>query len=490
MSYRHGVYALLLAVLCFVVDAPRLDSANERKRQPADRPEPVDVGHFGAVGDSRADDTAAIQRAVDSRVGGVRFPRGTYQITKPIAIELDRVGFTSLVGDGTARIVMAGPGPAFRFIGTHEGTADPQSFKENVWQRQRMPMVVGLEIIGTHEQAVGIEARGTMQLTISRVNIREALHGIHLVERNRNVIIGECHIYDNRGAGVFLDNVNLHQINIANSHISYNDRGGVVVHGGNVCNIQIGTCDIEGNMSQNAPPTANVLLDAADGLIGEVAIVGCTIQHDHNASGSANVRIIGRSEPRPFTNERRHGNITIANNVMSDVQFNIDIRECRGVSIVGNTCWKGYSHNLRVEDSANILVASNVFDRNPRYHYGDGAQAGNGLVFRNCEDCTITGLHINSVWRAPAGLILERCRRFNVTNCTILDCDNAGLLLDDVSHNRVSDCLIRDDRPGGEKTISLKLTSGSANMIVNNLLAGPSEVAPGSAHVEANLQPR
>ncbi len=447
------------------------------------------IGRFGVVGDGRSDDTAAIQRAVDARIGDIRFPRGVYRITRPIVIDLDRVGFTSIVGDGTARIVMAGPGPALRFIGTHQGTAGPDTVKDNVWQRQRAPTVAGLEIVGAHPEAVGIEARRTMKLTITRVIVREAFHAIHLVERNRNVIIDQCHLYHNRGIGVYLDHVNLHQINIANSHISYNARGGVVVRGGNVRNLQIGTCDIEGNMSPDTPATANVLLDPADGSIGEVAITGCTIQHDHNAPDSANIRILGPSDRRPFTDERRHGHITITGNVLSDVQVNIDIRHTRGVSIIGNTAWKGYRHNLRVEHSANLVVASNVFDRNPRYNYGDGATARNSVVFRHCQDVTINALHVNGVHHAPAGVSLEHCRRFNITNCTILDCDSVGLLLDDVSDSRVSDCLIRDDRANGAKSLSIKLTGGQGNQIVDNLCGGRIEIASNSARLDGNQAP-
>ena len=93
-----------------------------------------DVRQFGAVGDGTADDTAAIQKAVDSSAGDVQFPRGRYLLTKPIVIDLDRVGYTSISGNGTAQVIMAGPGPAFRFVGTHEGSASPATFKDNVWK--------------------------------------------------------------------------------------------------------------------------------------------------------------------------------------------------------------------------------------------------------------------------------------------------------------------------------------------------------------------
>src|SRR4051812_23460400 len=92
-------------------------------------PAPGDVTAHGAKGDGTADDTAAIAKAIASKAGLIRFPRGTYRITKTIEIPLDKVGFTSLVGHGVARVVMAGPGPAFRFVGTHEGTAAPRTVK-------------------------------------------------------------------------------------------------------------------------------------------------------------------------------------------------------------------------------------------------------------------------------------------------------------------------------------------------------------------------
>jgi len=396
------------------------------------------VRDFGAVGDGKADDTAALERAV--RAGGdVAFPRGVYRITRSIVVDLDRLGPTSLLSSGTARIVMSGAGPAVKFIGTHDGTADPGTVKPNVWKNQRMPTVDGLEILGDHPEAVGIEATGTMQLVVSRVNVRRALHGIHLTRRNRNVIVSNCHLYENRGVGLFLDEVNLHQINVTGCHISYNGGGGVVVRGGGVCNLQVTGCDIEANMAADGPPTANVLVDGG-GVTAEIAVTGCTIQHTHTCADSANIRFLGTDRQG-----RTWGHLTVAGNVLSDTQVNVDVQKARGVSIVGNTFWKGYQYNLRIEESSNVVVGPNVFDRNPSYWDPQGGN--NALVVRNCRDVTLTGLHVNGVQGAKAGLIVEDCRRVNVTNCTILDCASAGLLLEDVVHGRVSDCLIRNDRP-------------------------------------------
>ena len=62
-------------------------------------------------------------------------------------------GSPRLAGRGTAEIVMAGPGPAFRIVGTHQGTADPHTVQPNVWQKQRMPTIDGLGITGDHDEA-------------------------------------------------------------------------------------------------------------------------------------------------------------------------------------------------------------------------------------------------------------------------------------------------------------------------------------------------
>lgn len=444
------------------------------------------LADFGAAGDGRVDDTAAIQKAVDSGLGTIRFPRGTYRLTRPVVIELDKTGFTALVGDGTARIVMAGAGPAFKFVGTHAGTASPATVKPNVWERQRTPMVDGLEIVGAHPEADGIEATGTMQLTITRVTVREARHGIRLSQRNRNVIISDCHIYHNSGVGIFYDHVDLHQSNIVGCHISYNAGGGIVSRGGAVRNLQIGTCDIECNMATNGPPTANVLLDCTGGSIAEVTIVGCTIQHTGQAPGSANVVFIGEGMlhgKSGATEKPQWGHLTIADNVLSDVRVNVHLRHVRGAVITGNTFGVGYEHDLLVENSSNVVVGPNSFDRNPPYYRGEAAAAKGGLVFNGCKDCTLSGLHVNGVRSKPAAVMLENCTGFNVNACTILDSDGVGLLLRNVTGSLVSGCLIRDSRAERAPAASLRVEGGKDNVIANNLLAHGTETVPAAQGV-------
>lgn len=446
------------------------------------------IRDFGAVGDGKTDDTAAIQKAVDSGIGGVEFPKGSYRLTQTVTINLDTVGFTSLVSDGTAKVIMAGSGPAFHFVGTHEGSADPKTLKPNVFEKQRTPLVRGLEITGDHDEADGIEATGTMQLTVTETSVHDLRNAIHLTTRNRNVLISACHLYHNRGIGVFYDHVDLHQSNIVGCHISYNAGGGVVTRGGAVRNVQIGTCDIESNMSPDSAPSANVLIDSTEGSTDEVTIIGCTLQHNSKSPGSANIRVIGKGiTTAKNPTDTQEGHIAIVGNAMSDVMVNIHLQNARGVSITGNTFWEGFEHDLLIENSQCIVIGPNDFDRNPRYVVnGNWAKDLNGLTFRNCADCKLNGLLVKGVWAKPAAVSLENCNRMTLTDVSILDSDGIGLLMKDCTRCKVSDCTIRDDREEKKATLSLKLDGGKDNWIKGSILANGIEAAKDAALVEGN----
>lgn len=457
---------------------------------PASRKPAATVLDFGALGDGKADDSAAIQKAVDSGTGSIAFPKGSYRLSKTITVDLDKVGYTSFIGDGTARVIMAASGPAFHFVGTHAGSADPPTVKPEVWEKQRAPMVRGLDIMGAHDEADGIEATGTMQFTVVECLLHDLRHAIHLTTRNRNVVVSACHLYHNRGIGVFYDHVNLHQSNIAGCHISYNAGGGVVMRGGEVRNVQIGTCDIESNMAPGVAPSANVLIDSTDGSTDEVAITGCTLQHNSKSAGSANIWVIGKgvtSLKNPA--ETQEGHIAIVGNAMSDVMVNIHLDHARGVSIVGNTFWEGFEHDLLIENSQCVIVGANDFDRNPRYVVnGNWSKDLNGLTFRNCSDCKLSGFVVKGVWKKDAAISLEKCNRFTLTDVSILDCDGTGLLMKECIRCKVSECVIRDDREEKKATLSLKLDGGKENWIKGNVLPNGMDATANAAILDGNLK--
>ena len=96
----------------------------------------TDVKHFGAKGDGRTDDTAAIQHAISTGDGVLEFSRGDYRITKTLLVDLAKNGRIAIHGDGgIAKIIMDGPGPAFFLKGTHKKSADPLGFAPQVWRK-------------------------------------------------------------------------------------------------------------------------------------------------------------------------------------------------------------------------------------------------------------------------------------------------------------------------------------------------------------------
>ncbi|MCS7303513.1 MAG: right-handed parallel beta-helix repeat-containing protein [Thermoguttaceae bacterium] len=440
---------------------------------PADR---SSVRDFGARGDGLADDAPAVQRAVDAKPGVLYFPPGTYRLSKTIEVELDKVGPLAIVGSSGVRIVMAGPGPAFRFVGTHQGTAQPASVLPPVWQHQRMPRIEGMEILGDHPEACGIQADGTMKLGVHGVLIRQVLHGVHLVRRNRNVLISQCHIYDNRGVGIYLDDVDLHQINVVGCHISYNKQGGIVSRAGNVRNLQVTGCDIETNV-------VNILLEAAGSRYGaaEVAITGCTIQHG-NGPDSANVRILGQGE------KYRWGHVCISGNVFSDVDINVHLKDAEDITVTGNTFWMAYRYNLLAENCSRLVISGNAFGRNPGYDYVKQVLP-NALRLVGCQDVILQGIIVHDVQEAEAGLVLDACQRINVVGCNFVDCSGPGLLLRNVQCSRVSDCVV-DHKTPPEGWVAIRVEGGRQNLLTGNLLGGILEMEASSGQAFGNHQLR
>lgn len=414
----------------------------------ADRPTPQE---FGAVADGTTDDTAAIQATIDAGRGGLTLPPGRYRLTETIVVDLAAVGPVALVGQPGAELIMDGPGPAIRLVGTHEGTAFPKSVRPGVWARERMPTVSGVAVRGTHPEADGFELVRTMQATLAGAHVRNCRHAIALRDRNRNVVIDRAHLYENDGAGVLLDDVNLHQILIGDSHISYCLGGGVVVRRGEVRNLHIGNCDLEQNMPTDPddPRTAESLAanlwvdltpadDADDppapgtsrnyrNTLAELTVTGCTLQHSGKARRGANIRIFGRANyPANM--------IAITGNVLSDASRNLDFDYVSGATVTGNTFFTAKPVDVDVRRSRRLTFAGNHFD--PRFYEGAREQTG-GLRFADCDDIALSALQIASV-RSPSGAIaLTDCNRVAITGCVVRDCA-AGISLTRVTDSALT----------------------------------------------------
>jgi parallel beta-helix repeat protein len=392
---------------------------------------------------SLPDMTSELQAQIDDNGGRLLLIEKNYRITSTLEFDLKALGAAAVKSVGGATIIMDGAGPAIRFTGTHEGTASPKSFKPATWN-ERMPIVTGIEILGAHPEADGIELRQTVAPIVNRVSVRWCRHAIHLSNRNRNVVISDCHLYENSGIGVFLDDVNLHQINVSNSHISYNRAGGIVVRDGNVRNLQVTGCDIEGNMPADETPTrtANILIDVSGSAddktksIAEIAITGCTIQHSANYSGSeektqalggANIRLAGK-EIYPINS------VTISGNVISDTTTNVGISYSHDVTVSANTFFAPKPSNLLVANSQRVVVTGNTF--NPRQFARPGT-----IRFTNCDDCILANSTIHKFATQDGAIILDRCSGFSLTGLVLSDCDS-GIVLTSSKDTIIANCRV------------------------------------------------
>jgi parallel beta-helix repeat protein len=445
-----------------------------------------DVKHFGAKGDGRTDDTAAIQHALATGDGVLEFPRGDYRITKTLVVDLARSGRIAIDGSGgTAKIVMDGPGPAFFLKGTHKKSADPLGFQPQVWRKERMPTVTGIEIEGRHKDADGIRIAGVMQPTLTGVAIRQVHTAVHVTERCRNVLIDGCHFYFNTGVGVHLDGVNLHQTIIADSHISYCRLGGIRIEKSVIRNLQITGNDIEYNNNRthkvpggDAVPSAEIYIDVGEGSVREGTIASNTIQATYSPGG-ANIRFIGRKtvgqafQPdargrdtsaaqgkpgqagKPDLRDHKVGMWTITGNLIGSQHVNVHLTSARGVILSGNYIYSGHHRNLLVENSRNIVVGSNCFGHNPDYRknelctgvrFVDSTEINlHGTLIEDCH----AGMHTvpGTVPIKRDGLLeLVRCRRVNVTGCQVFDGAPNGIYLEDCSDTLLTGCTVLDRR--------------------------------------------
>lgn len=393
-----------------------------------------DIRDFGAVGDGQTDNAQAIEHALSQHDGVLEFPKGEYLLSRTVQVDLETCGPLTIRGiGGAARLVMAGPGPTLRWVGTHRGTAAPSSVSEVIWERERSPKICDLEILGMHPEADGLELLRCWQPNFVGLSIHNVRHGIRIADRNRNVIIDRCHIYHNTGVGVFLDQVNLHQINIVGSHISYNRLGGIRIENSEVRNLQITGNDIEYNNAAShdvdpdyaSEPTAEIYMSCGEkGSMREITISSNTIQSTASPHG-ANIRLIGSPEVT-----HRIGMLSVSGNLIGSQESNIWATRCRGLVISGNYIYGAEFRNICLEECENVSLTGNCIGANPDYQVPVRQVS---VRLDQCDGVSLTGDIIEAMppvdlakvpthHRPAQALIeIEECRSVAISNCQLID---------------------------------------------------------------------
>lgn len=432
-----------------------------------------DAANFGASGDGVTDDTAALEHALTDGDGVLRLHKGTFRLTRTLVIDLSKTGYAAVIGDGGAsRLVMSGPGPAIKIVGTHRGTSVPKSVTDATWQQERFPTLSGFEILGEHPDAIGIELMRTIQPTVSQVLVRRCRYGIHLTERNRNVLITDCHLYDNDVHGIFFEKCDLHQTNVTGCHISFNKRAGIKSLAGDVHNLQITGNDIEYNNRPGIDTPeeggAEIDFDATEGTISEVTLSSNTIQATVQPGG-ANIRIRGS---QPGTTQGACL-IAITGNVIGSNTRGIDLVRAYRVTVVGNTIYDAAEFSIVARACRGVAVGANTVC----WKADESLPPRDGLLFDDCEQVTLTGLTAERLCTgsddAGAGVMFHGCRDVQMTGCQIVDPMYAGLELKDCTRCVVTGNSVVDRRDPPRMTHAIRLGGQNRDSIVqHNLLRG------------------
>lgn len=431
----------------------------------------VHAHNYGAAGDGETDDTEALQHALHFGDGVLRLHKGVFRISQPLVVDLEKTGYAAILGDGgTSRIVMTGPGPAIKMVGSHGGTALPKSVHPGVWEKERMPVVSGLEIVGEHPEAVGIELFHTMQPTITQVLIRKCRYAIHLPDRNRNVLIANCHLYDNSEYGIFFDRCNLHQINIEGCHISYCYRAGIMMLGGDVHNLQITGNDIEYNNRPGVDTPeeggAEIFFDAREGLVSEVTIASNTIQATIEPGG-ANVRIWGGEE----TGTRGACVIALSGNIIGSQMRGLDLRGVFRMTVAGNTLYGNQELNVFAQKCRGLSFSGNTVSWRP-----DSNDPWDGFRFEDCEMISMTGTVAERMCagtpESGAAVSFHRCRDLQVAHNQFASSLHAALEVSDCRRVQIEGNQIVDRKTPATMPHVLRLSGENQQILVRNNLWG------------------
>ena len=430
--------------------------------------------HFGAAGDGRTDDTAALQHAIDAGGGVLHLAKGTYRISRTLQFNTTQLGYVGIQGaQGASRLVMTGAGPAISVTGDHRGTATPIHVQPHTWDRERMPIISGLEIVGEHPQADGIHLTRTMQATIQNTLLRRVRHGIRLVERNRNFLLSACHIYDCHETGVYFDHCNLHQVIITGNHISYCKRAGIYQHNGDVHNIQITGNDIEYNSgydgTRDPQHSGEIVLVAPEGIISEYTISGNTLQATREAPG-ANVLILGKEEVGSGTAVRL---IAVTGNVLGSRDQNVVITDGVRITVTGNTIYAGTRRNILLTDCHTTVLSGNTIATRPASWQ---STSRDGISLLRCVGGMVSGNVISDCQQQEGAVLVRECRALAIANNQVLDSQSAGIEVRDSVSCRISDNTITELRADSQMPQSVRVTGSSLqNVIQNNLVSAEIE---------------
>jgi len=419
----------------------------------------VSVKDHGAIGDGRAADTAAIQRAVNAaRPGGtVRFPAGTYRIdtSKGIVlkdnIRLDLQGAT-----------LAGPNVAGARCRIFE------------IQGKRNVVISGGTLVGSTEGSpewgVGILASDAQDLTIQNVWVRDFHHDGILLTGNagcQRVVVRHCVAVNNRRTGIAV----VHASDVTIEDSTFNGTKGQSPQAGlnaepnageDVRRLRVRRCWFKGNLGagiyihkakgqaiSDVSVESNVVEDNDYGIViseAEGAYVAQNRVFRHGASNRAGI-VLGAVNVGKVLANVLDGNFR---GIMSSASASVDIR-----------------NNLVIGTGA--LTAANAGDSRD----GILCLGGNNVVVANA--CIVAN---NSIRRTPgSGIVTSFVTGTQILNNAIEDPGQRAILMRSTATSQARGNRIAgtgtEPPPGRYDAIELERLSINNTVVGNTIRRSP-----------------
>lgn len=199
----------------------------------------VNVLDFGAVGDGIADDTQALQDALDAvfaNTGGtLRIPAGSYKITADLVPQISASPLNRsfrIIGDGMDVTNILGTGYGIKIY------ADTPPSRNNAFVNL---LLEGFSMVGSGLTGIGIDIYSMQRSVISNVSCRGYNYGVRIRSSWNNSINNRCQFQQNNvgikvpkeGSGATL-NEGFNNIDISGISCSENVKAGISIGATNV----------------------------------------------------------------------------------------------------------------------------------------------------------------------------------------------------------------------------------------------------------------
>ena len=195
-------------------------------------------------------------------------------------------------------------------------------------------------------------------------------------------------------------------------------------------------------------------------------VVGNTIQA-RPTPGGANVRILGGK------GLLTGGLLAITGNLIGSQATLLDLADCRGVSISGNSLYSGMERTLAAKRCANLVFSGNSIDWNPGHREKNH---DDGIRISDCDGVNLSATILENSFQGKenrgGAIEVIGSRDVTISDCQVLDPRYRGIWLENATRCRVSNCTVVDRRAKKIMKASIEVFGKSRdNIISGNIIS-------------------